>query len=64
MYRSLTTAALVGLLTASTGAPLAAQDNSAESRPDTISFVLDRIAVTATRDAQAVRTIPRPVSVV
>ncbi len=64
MYRSLTTAALVGLLTASVGAPLAAQDDSAESRPDTISFVLDRIAVTATRDAQLVRTIPRPVSVV
>lgn len=60
MYRTFTVAALAALI----ATPLAAQNNSAAAPPDTVQFVLDRIAVTATRDARLVRTIPRPVSVV
>ncbi len=54
---------LVALLLACSAGPLTAQQNASGERPDTITFVLDRIAVTATRDASAVRDIPRPVSV-
>jgi outer membrane receptor protein involved in Fe transport len=55
---------LVTLLVASAAQPLAARQDATGSQPDTVRFVLDRIAVTATRDARLVRAIPRPVSVV